>query len=383
MMSYNKQRILVVAGEASGDLHGSFLIRAVKRLMPQVGFYGVGGPKMREAGCEIVADISEMAVVGLTEVLTRLPKIYGVMRRLEASIEREKPLCAVLIDYPDFNLRFAKTVKQKKIKVFYYISPQIWAWRAKRIEVIKKYVDKMVLILPFEESIYHSQGIDATFVGHPLLEEIPLPISPDRARRALGIDTNKKTVALLPGSRASEVARHLPLCLAATEKMKGCNDIQFLLALAEGIGEDQVSEELKRYKTKVYLYHNSVYNILAAADVAVVASGTATLEAALMNTPMVIIYRMSWLSYLLGRLFVRLRNIGLVNIIAGKEIVPELIQKRANPVTLANLVTQLLHDRERREEMKGNLQKIREKLGQPGASQRAAMLLCQLINEVR
>ena len=365
---------MIVAGEASGDMHGAALVSALKRLHPAWRFYGVGGNKLREAGVELLADSADMAVVGLTEVFFKLPLIKKVMQTLTRSWQEKKPAAVILIDYPDFNLLLASKAHARGIKVFYYISPQVWAWRKGRIRTIRRVVDKMVVILPFEEAIYRQTGVDATFVGHPLLDLIPGRPSPREAREKLGLRGDSVTVALLPGSRPSEAARLLPICLAAAELMPP-GERQFILPLASTLSREFVEKILGDYSVNVTVIDQAVYDVLAAADLAIVASGTATLEAALMETPMVIIYRVSRLSYLLGRMFIRVKNIGLVNIIAGQTIVPELIQREANPGRIAEVATMILGDPEQRARMKSALSGIRTLLGSPGAAERAARLL--------
>ncbi len=371
---------MVVAGEASGDMHAAALVQALKRIDPKYRYYGVGGEKLREEGVELVADSSAMAVIGLTEVFLKLPSIIKVMNRLTRSFQEKKPAAVILVDYPDFNLVLARKAHAKGIKVFYYISPQIWAWRKGRISTIRSIVDKMAVILPFEALIYRSAGVDAEYVGHPLLDMIPPPSSQEAARERLGLRTGVKTISLLPGSRPGEVARLLPICLQAAKKMQQQQDLQFIMPLASTLSRDFVESITSRYNLKITVVPNAIYDILAAADLAIVASGTATLEAGLLGIPMIIIYRVSWLTYLLGRMFIKVKNIGLVNIIAGKTIVPELIQMEANPERLAELADRLLGDQSARARMKIALSKIKDQLGCPGAAERAAHLAANLLN---
>ena len=374
------RNIMVVAGEASGDLHAAALVKALKRIDPQYRYYGVGGERLREEGVELVADSADMAVVGVTEVFLKLPAIIKVMNSLTRSFQEKKPAAVILVDYPDFNLVLARKAHAKGIKVFYYISPQIWAWRKGRIRLIQRIVDKMAVILPFEAFIYQSAGVDAEYVGHPLLDMIPPPSSQEDARERLGLRTDVKTVSLLPGSRPGEVARLLPLCLQAAQKLQRQQELQFIMPLASTLSPDFVESITGRYNLKIVVVPNAIYDVLAAADLAIVASGTATLEAGLMGTPMIIIYRVSRLTYLLGRMFIKVKNIGLVNIIAGKTIVPELIQQEANPQRLAELADQLLGDQNARTRMKIALSKIKDQLGAPGAAERAALLAANLLH---
>ena len=373
------RNILVVAGEASGDLHAASLVEALRRLDPAIRFYGVGGEKLRAAGVALLAESSDMAVVGLTEVFFKLPLIMKVMKKLKRSFRAGEPDAAILVDYPDFNLRLARAAHKRGIKVFYYISPQVWAWRRGRIGKIKRFVDKMAVILPFECSLYCEAGVDADFVGHPLLDAIPAHFSQEEARKKLGMKEGVRIVGILPGSRPSEAMRLLPVCLKAAEKMNRHADLQFVLPLASTLSQNFVEEIIRRYEVDIAVIPHAVYDVLAASDLAIIASGTATLEAALMKTPMIIIYRVSWLSYFLGRMFICVKNIGLVNIIAGKSIVPELIQSEANPDSIAALAEDLLNNRDKREAMQADLSKIRDKLGTPGAAERAALIVYNML----
>lgn len=379
-MSSEYRKIMVVAGEASGDLHAASLVEALRRLDPTIRFYGVGGEKLREAGVNLLADSADMAVIGLTEVFLKLPLILKVMRKLKRSFDEEKPVAAILVDYPDFNLRLAQAAHKRGIKVFYYISPQVWAWRKGRIRTIRAVVDKMAVILPFEASFYREAGVDAVFVGHPLLDAIPEHSSREEASKKLGLREGIQTVSILPGSRRSEVTRLLPVCLEAAGKMQKNADLQFVMPLANTLSQDFVEKIIRRYKVDISVIPHAIYDVLAAADLAIVASGTATLETALLKTPMIIIYKVSWLSSILGRILIHVKHIGLANIIAGKTIVPELIQSEANPASIAALAEELLNNRDKREAMQGELSKIKDKLGTPGAAERAARLAYDMLN---
>ncbi len=373
------KKVLVVAGEASGDMHAAALVKALRSLNPDMRFYGVGGQKLRENGVEIIADAADMAVVGMTEVFLKLPFILKVMKKLKDSFIKEKPDLALLVDYPDFNLVLAKAAHRLGIKVFYYISPQVWAWRNGRIRKIKQYVDKMAVILPFEVPLYQSRGVDVSFVGHPLLDIASDRTEKEVARKRLGLRAGVMTVGILPGSRDSEVLRLLPLCMKAAETLNRKCEIQYVLPLANTLSRTFVEGIIKDYPVQISVISDRIYDALRASDLAIAASGTATLEAALMETPMIIIYKVSWLSYLIGRIFIRVRNIGLVNIIAGKTIVPELIQGKANPQRLAELAHDLLFNQAQRKSMEGELGKIREKLGSSGAAERAARLVYDML----
>jgi lipid-A-disaccharide synthase len=374
---------MIVAGEASGDLHGGNLVRAMRAIDPHLSFYGVGGNRMRAEGVELLADAADMAVVGLTEVIHKLGTILRVMHRLKASFAKERPDLVILIDYPDFNLPLARAARKRGIKVLYYISPQVWAWRKGRIETIRKSVDRMAVILPFEEKFYREAGMDVTFVGHPLLDEVRKKYPRAEALKRFGLKGDAITVAVLPGSRRSEVARLLPEMLGAcrilTEKL---SPMQFVLPLAGTLDPVFVRDILRQFPVTINVVRDEIYDAIAVSDAAIVASGTATLETALLETPMVVVYKVSASSYAIGRRFIRVDHISLVNIIAGRSVVPELIQDDANPERISAEVRELIVKRGKAGEMKAALAEIRGKLGTPGAAQRTARIACDMLEKV-
>jgi len=374
------RRVMIVAGEASGDLHGGNLVRAMHRIDPDIRFTGVGGKQMQRAGVELLADVADMAVVGLTEVVFRLRMILGVLRRLKALLKRDPPDLVILIDYPDFNLPLARTAKKCGVKVLYYISPQVWAWRKGRVKTIRETVDRMVVILPFEEKFYRDAGIDVTFVGHPLLDEVRKKYERPEALKRFGLREEAVTIAVLPGSRRTEVAALLPemlrACRILTERI---SPIQFILPIAGTLDPAFVRNILRPFPIRVNVVPDEIYDVIAVADAAMVASGTATLETALLETPMVVLYKISGISYAVGRRVIRVDHISLVNLIAGRTVVPELIQAEANPERIAAEVGQIVTRREKAREMRAALAEIREKLGTPGASQRTAQIACGML----
>jgi len=377
----NSKLILIVAGEASGDLHGSQLVRAMKLEQPGLSFYGVGGGKLKEAGVDLWADVADMAVVGLTEVVPKLRMILTVMNRLKKSMRSLKPDLVILIDYPDFNLPLARSAKKNGIPVFYYISPQVWAWRKGRIKTISRVVDRMAVILPFEEAIYRQAGVDASFVGHPLLDVAQATHSRSETLQRFGLQENVTTVALLPGSRKGEVSRLLPDMLKAarilTEKI---SPVQFLLPVADTLDVSWMNALIAGANSpEIRLVQGATYDAVAAADVAIVVSGTATLETALLGTPLIVIYSVSALTYMIGRMLISVEHIGLVNIVAGKSVAPELIQHEANPERIAAEVLKILNDAGRRKVMQEELSLLREKLGRPGAAKRVARMALTLM----
>jgi len=374
------KRVMIVAGEASGDLHGSNLVKAIHCIDPQIRFYGIGGEKLRSAGVEIVSDLSEMAVVGLTEVLSKLGFILGVRRKLKKILQEKHTDLLILIDYPDFNLSLAKEARKNGVKVFYYISPQVWAWRKGRIYKIAKLVDRMAVILPFEAAIYEGVKLDVSFVGHPLLDAIKKKYTCEEALKKFDLREGTTTVGILPGSRDSEVKRLLPAMLKAAEILEDrLPSVQFVLPLAGTLDHDFVAGIVDQSSANVKIIKDNVYDVIGLSDIAMVASGTATLETAFLGIPMIIVYKISALSYLIGRAIINVDNIGLVNIIAGKTVVPELVQRDANPERMADEVYDILTSGARMNEMKRDLIDVSKKLGGPGASKRAAELVCEMI----
>ncbi|MFA6356946.1 MAG: lipid-A-disaccharide synthase [Candidatus Omnitrophota bacterium] len=351
------KKIFIIAGEASGDLHGSNLVLALKGLSPDTVFSGMGGPLMVKAGVRSFQDISELSVIGLGEVLSSLGKFKAVFRMLVEKLEEEKPDCVILIDYPEFNLRFAREAKERGITVIYYISPQIWAWRRGRVKIIKRSVDKMIVILGFEKDFYAKYGISAEFVGNPLLDSVRTLCPRDEFLEQHGLDASKKTVAILPGSRRGEIEKNLPVMAEAAEmiKEKLGGGVQFMVAKFGG--------------------EYNIYDCMNAADVVLVASGTATLEAAILEKPMIVVYRVSFLTWLFGKLLVRIPFIGLVNIVAGEKVVPEFVGFRVEPGKIADEAVSILLSPARSKSIKTRLAAIKGKLGMPGASKRAAEII--------
>jgi len=363
---------MVVAGEASGDLHGATLARALTRLVPEWGLVGMGGERMREAGVRLLHGIEEASVVGISEVAFRLPALLRGLRRLGRHLAEARPSGLVLIDFPEFNLRLARTAAALRIPVVYFIAPQVWAWRRGRLRTIARYVHRVLAVFPFEVGLYQEAGVPVEFVGHPLLDVLPT-LAPEPARQAYAGD-GETLVGLLPGSRREEVARHLPLMLQAAGRIQAARPgAQFVLALAPTIPARAVADPLRRGGVAVRVVSGETYRVMAGADLLLVASGTATLEAAWFGTPMVVVYRVSPLSYLIGRLVVRgVRHISLPNILAGREIVPELVQGAATSAAMAREALALLDDPGARARQLDALREVRARLGQPGATERAA-----------
>lgn len=364
--------ILVVAGETSGDLHGSLLVRELARLNPKIEFFGIGGDRMERAGVALMEHVDTMAVVGFTEPLRRYPHLRRVFRRLNDAVREGRPVRAILIDYPGFNLRLARKLKTEGIPVTYYICPQLWAWREKRIDVMKECVDQVLCILPFEEAWYHERGIEATYVGHPLADRPEPEMNREGFIQIYGLEPGCPTVALFPGSRQQEVARHLPV-MTRTVRLLGRRgrDVQTVVGQAPGV--DLSSYDL----SEAVVVTDTPQLALRYADVGIVASGTATLEAALYETPSVVIYRMSRLTWLLARTVANVPFVSLTNLIAHREVLPELLQDEATPHRIAERIEAIMESSSHREEIVGGLREVRRKLGGPGATKRAAQLISE------
>ena len=382
MKRTGERKILIVAGETSGDLHGAHLVKAALSLDPKLHFYGVGGEHLRSMGTDVVFDNSEVAVVGIVEVLSKLRSMYRIFRWLKRSLDRDKPALAILIDFPDFNLRLAKEANKRGIPVFYYISPQVWAWRRGRVKKIAKLVHKLVVILPFEVPFYRQSGIDCEFVGHPLIDIVKPHLSKEKALDIFRLDKDKRTIGLLPGSRREEVQNLLPVLLKSAHLLlRDFPNLQFIIPIAPAINRFEVEKYIADSNVDIRVVGEHTYDVLNICDLIITASGTATLEAAIMSTPMIIIYKVSFLSYLVGRLLVKVKYIGLVNLIAEKRVVPELIQGQASPVNIFNEASTMLKNPHLLVVIRGELEKVREKLGNPGTSQRAAQILHRVIHQ--
>lgn len=327
-------RILISAGEASGEMYGAQLIQALHRRDPSLEFFGVGGERMRAAGCDTVVDAKDLAVVGIAEILSHLPKIYGRFRALIAEADKRRPDLAIVIDSPAFNWRVARQMHKRGIKVVYYVCPQFWAWRQGRVRLLQKYVTKALVIFPFEENFYRDRGVDATFVGHPLVD-LAQPLT-DRAEYAgrHKLDLSKPWITLMPGSRVKEVRMNLPTMLASAIKLGWGYD--FLLPVAPTLDRSFVAGLIGDHRP-IHLVSEAL-PALAHSRAGIVASGTATVEAAMMGTPFVMVYRVSPLTYLLGRPRIKVSHFAMVNLIAGEEIVPELVQQN---FTVEKVVTRL------------------------------------------
>jgi len=371
-------QILISAGEASGEMYAARLATAL-RARADVRIFGLGGQRMREAGVELVADSASVAVVGISEALRRLPAAWSVYRRLAAEAAKRKPRLAILVDFPDFNLRLARRLHALGIRIVYFISPQVWAWRRGRVRLIRKLVERVLCIFPFEEPFYREAGVPVEFVGHPLVDQVKAKHTREEFAAQHKLDPRQPIIALLPGSRESELAHNLPPMMEAVGRLRQANNqCQFVLALAPELSACGVSGSV-RWEPAVRLVQGETYEALAAADAAIVSSGTATVEAALLGTPMVVVYRVSPASAMVLRRLVRTPFFSMVNLIAGKRVVPELIQDDFTPERVAEEVKKLLESPEARVEMKKELALVRERLGPGGAIERAAEIIAGML----
>lgn len=376
------KKILLVAGEVSGDLHGSHLVEAIQSIDPEIQFFGVGGEGLKRVGMKLLYPSQSLSVVGITEVLLKLRPILRALRGLKKSLDRERPDLIILIDFPDFNLRLAKIAHRRGIPILYYVSPQVWAWRPKRIKLIARLVKKMIVLFPFEVPLYEAAGVDVEWVGHPLLDTVRPALSKEKAFQQLGLDPKRRTIGLLPGSRMHEVERLLPPLLASADVLqREIPDLQFVVPLAPGIPKTILSPWMKNISVPVIVVEGFTYDAMNLSDLLIAASGTATLEGAILGKPMVIIYKVSLLSYWIARALIRVDHIGLVNLVAEKEIAPELIQRDVNPRRIAEEAFRILRDPLLSRKMVESMGEVRQKLGEPGAAQRAAHIVLSLMKE--
>ena len=374
------KHILILAGEASGDLHGAHLVAAIRRRGIEANCFGIGGDRMALEGVELLRHTNEMAIMGFLEIARHLPFIRTVLREIETALDTRRPDLVVLIDYPGFNLRVAKKAKTRGIPVLYYIAPQVWAWGASRMEKIVERVTRMAVILPFEEPLFQRFGMDAQFVGHPLLDRVEVRRSKTAFFREHNLEANRPLIGLLPGSRRQEIARLFPAMLEAVGKMRAQGmDVQAVVGAAREIPPEMLEEVMRKVGVKAKRIEDATYEVMAHSDLLWATSGTATLEAAILGTPMLILYRASFLSYLIGRMVVKIPYIGLPNIVAGRKIVPELIQREVRAERIAAQAVEILSDAGERRAMQEGLAEVRAKLGEKGASDRVAEMVGEML----
>jgi len=362
---------LISCGEPSGDLYGGELLRHLRARLPGLEAFGLGGEHVLREQTVLLGHVRDLAVVGIVEVVRHLAKLRRVFNRVLEEVDRRRPDLAVLVDYPSFNLRLARELKRRGVPVVYYISPQIWAWKGWRVREIRRHVAHMLVIFPFEQAIYERAGVPVTFVGHPLVDLVRPAADRTAFLRGAGLDPSRPVVAVLPGSRPSELRYNLPALAGGIRLLAQRRpELQFLLAIAPSLDPAALRSALG--PLPVTLLAGETHAVLGAATLGLVASGTATVEAAILGTPMIVVYRVAGLTYALGRPMVRVPHAAMANLIAGREVVPELIQGDCTPARVAAETLRLLDDPNRLSRMRDDLGEVARRLGGPGASERAA-----------
>ena len=372
--------IFLSAGEASGDLHGSYLVRAIRARHPEAHITCLGGPLLQQAGARVLVDNRDLAVVGLFEVLSHAKVVYKAWQHIKAHIIRNRPQLIILIDFPDFNMLLARLARRFGVRVFYYISPQVWAWRAGRVHTLKRLVDRMAVILPFESDFYRRYGMKTDYVGHPLLDVLHGVPSVETARSRYRRNPPGPVVGLLPGSRQGEIRSLLPTLLETAAVLhERIPQLTFLLPVAASLDAEEIAAQAGRWQLPLRIVPGDTYGVIRAADLLLTTSGTVTLEAAILGTPMIIIYRVSNLTYYAGRHLIKVRHVGLPNLVAGRSIVPELLQQEATTERIAAEALSHLQQPELLQRQRRELNDIRRQLGEPGVAARVAQLVLQEI----
>lgn len=371
---------MIVAGEASGDIYGAELVREACLLEPELSFFGIGGARMRNAGVRILVDSSDMAVMGLVEVFRHFGRISSAFLRLKKILVTDPPELLILIDYPGFNLRLAQAAKKAGVKVLYYISPKVWAWKAGRIRTLAACVSRMAVIFPFEVPLYEAAGVPVSFVGHPMLDLVQVGMQRDEAAASFGLDPSGRIIGLFPGSRRSEIERMLPTIISsAVLLLERYPDAQFVLPLASTLGEGDVVPQLEAAGVPARITRDRIHDLIRACDAIVSVSGTVTLEIALVGTPLVIIYKLAPLTYQVAKRLVKVPHIGLCNIVTGETVATELIQDEATPQRIVEEISLILDSGEQSSSIRERLAAVRSKLGCGGASAHVARLVTELI----
>nr|WP_269145337.1 lipid-A-disaccharide synthase [Geomonas sp. RF6] len=378
-MQRKSASVMIVAGEASGDMYGAELATRILDAAPGTAICGMGGDRMREAGVETLVDANTMAVMGLVEVLAHFPVIYRGFKLLQRRLEKDPPRLLVLIDYPDFNLRLAKVAKRAGVKVLYFVSPQVWAWRSGRVKGIGKVVDRMAVLFPFEVPYYERESIPVSFVGHPLVDMVHRTLSREDAVASLGLERGKPTVGLFPGSRRSEIEMLLPAILESARLIREkIPEVQFVLPLASSLRPEHLAPYLDPFPLEIKVVPGRNHDVMSACDAVISVSGTVTMELALIGTPMVIIYKVSPLTYEIGKRVIKVDHIGICNIVAGERVVKELIQHDAEPAAISAEIEKIIKDEAYAEKIRAGLATVREKLGSGGALSRLAELALEM-----
>lgn len=371
---------MIVTGEASGDLHGGKLIEAAGRIDPDLTFFGVGGPCMRQAGCEIVLPAEDLAVMGFVEVLGHLPTLWRAFRKLRGLLYGDRrPDVLVLVDFQEFNLLLARAGRKAGIPVLFFVGPTVWAWRRGRVKHFARAVDRLAVIFPFEPDYYAGEDIEVRYVGHPLLDEVQVTCDRNRFLERIGLDPALPVVGLFPGSRKSELRYNLPTILETAAALRNrFPEVQFVMPVASSFNPEEIDHYLGDNPLAIRNLRENVYDVANACDAVLTVSGTVTLQVALVGTPMVILYRMAPLTYAVGRRVVKVPHIGLVNIVAGREIVREFVQQHAIAANLAQEIETILRDRQYNSAMRRNLEQVRALMGEPGCSERVAKMVIEL-----
>lgn len=373
---------MISAGEASGDLHGANLVKALHKIDPTIKVNGMGSDKMRDAGVELLYDCRDIAVMGIIEVLAKWGTIMGALDILKDSLAKNPPDLLIVVDYQEFNMKLARAAKKLGIKVMFYIGPQVWAWRSHRVKKIGRHIDMMAVLFPFEEDFYKKANVPVRFVGNPLVDEVKASLTVDEANELFGLDPSLKTIGLFPGSRRSEICRLLPTQLASARLVhQQYPATQFIVPLAKSVNMTNIKPILDEYSDlPLHIVHSHIHDVMQNCYAVITASGTASLETALMTTPMVIIYKMSGLSYKIMKRMITIDNIGLPNIVAGHQVVQELLQEYANPENISTEILKLLNDTSYHQKITSELQAVRDKLGVSGGSERVAKLAYEMLH---
>ncbi len=396
-MSAGKPKLLIVAGDPSGDLHASRLVSAIRARAPEARVLAAGGPRMREAGAEMVASLDGLGVMGFAEVLSKLPQFLFLMRRMKRILQQEQPQLVIAVDFPGFNLRLCREAKGAGARVMYYIAPQAWAWGRGRLKLMASVIDRLAVVFPFEVAFFRAAGIDTEFVGHPLLESVGVKEDKAAVRRRLGIAPESRVVALLPGSRLQEVRRLLPSMLEVGRLLRSEYGVEVAVGAADSVPSEAVDGAVRACSRPAGLrprgtgrsgaetpfeprvFRGVTSDLLAASDAALIASGSATLEAAIVGTPMVIVYRVSPVSWAIAKRIVSIDTIGLVNIVAGEKIVSEYLQDAIDARKIAEELRELVFDDRKRSDVSSRLARVRSSLGEPGASAKAASMALGMV----
>lgn len=376
-------QVFISAGEASGDLHAANLVRAVRKVSSEVSFMGLGGDKMKEAGVDLRAQTVHMGTVGFLEGIKFYPAFFNLLSMAKRILRKERPDLAVLVDSRDFNLRVAKLARKLGIPTLYYVAPPVWAWNDWKKKTIAKTIDKIIAIFAFEAKVYQEAGANVELVGYPLLDLVKPSLSKEEAFERLNLDPAQPIIGFLPGSRGHEINQLLPIMLKSARKIKDeMPHVQFLLPVAAPVFQDRIVRQVKRSGLPIKVFSDNIYDLMNIADLLMVASGTATLEAALLGTPMIIVYKTSLSTYLLGRILVKLPYIGLPNIIAERKIVPEFVGFRLRENKITNEALRLLKNHGERKKMREDLGELKKKLGEPGVLDRAARIVVETLDTI-